>query len=195
MGKIRNWLVRNFLLESWVTLFSKQIHFLRAGRVLFPLTGIVGMIITTDPLYPILQWWDYVLLFIWFLGMYFGFSFFKWSYFNKWPATVDELDDEQRFGHYRARLSGELTNARYIKSIDENGNEVLKHQQNLTDEEWQDYDVLTKMMEKKHSGKFANVWSLVPLVGVIILVVLWFFFIFPHFNPDWVEPINPRRFF
>ncbi len=193
MSKIRKWLVHNFLLETWTKLFGKTLHFLRAGRVLFPLTAIVGMIITTDPNYPILQWWDFVLLFIWFFGMYFGFSFFKWSYFNLYPVKVSELDDEQRHGHYRARLSGDLTNAKYKKVIDEDGDTTLVYQQNLTKEEWQDYHDLTKMMEKKLEGNFAGLWNLVPLVGSILLVILWFFFIFPYFNPDFIST-NPRFF-
>ena len=191
--KIRKWLVSNFILESWVKLFGKTAHFLRAGRVLYPLTAIVGMIIATDPNYPLFQWYDFLLLGILFTGYWLGFSFFKWSYFNLWPVSVSELDDEQRHGHYRARLSGELTTSTWIKGMDEDGNTTLINQQNLTDEEWADYHELTLMLEEKYKGNFSGLWNLVPLAVTIILIAIWFFFLFPYFNQDFIST-NPRFF-
>ena len=178
--KIRQWIVHNFIQETWTKLFGKMIHFLRAGRILFPLIGIVGMIIVTDPAYPILQWWDFALLFVLFVGIWIGFPFFKWSYFKLWPVSVDELDDEQRHGHYRARLSGQLTG------------DPKKHE--LSDEEMEDYDNLTEMLQERYKGNFAGLWHIAPYVFVLLLVAVWFMFIFPYFNPNFISDPNIRFF-
>jgi len=195
MGKIRKWLISNFILEYWFNVFGKHVKSLRAGRILFPLTGFVGLIITLDPLYPKLQWWDIILLIIWAIMIDFGFSWFPFSYFKKYPAKVSELDDEQRQAHYRARMSGELTNSKWKKVIGDDGNEVLINTQNLTPEEWEDFDHLTEKLEEEMKTPFAKFYRVLPLLIAIVAVILSFMFIFPALNPDWMPDPNAHRFF
>ena len=178
---MRKWLVHNFILEAWVNLFGKHVKFLRASRVLFPLVGIIGIIITTDPNYPALQWWDILMLIMLFIMLDFGFNFFPFSYFKKHPAKVEELTDEQRFSHYQARQSGQLTG------------DPAKHK--LTPAEEKDYANLVVMMQEKYASNFAGFWNIAPILFIVIFVIIWFWLIFPYFNPDYIPPESVKRYF
>lgn len=52
MKKIRNWLVRNFVLDYMFTIFGKTFNAPRASRIIFPLFVITGFFVATNPDWP-----------------------------------------------------------------------------------------------------------------------------------------------
>lgn len=156
---------------TWITLFGKTFHTLRAPRVLFPLFVVVGVIITTDPLYPKFQWWDWISMLILSLGIWFGFTFFSWSYFKLFPVKYQELDDEQKHDFLRGIAAG------VIKNPEQDNKYGF-----LTPGQRVNFTRLTYYVENKYKGRFAGLKNLIPLTASILLVVVWYLLIFPYFN-------------
>ncbi len=171
---MRNWLIRNFVLGTWVKAFGKTFHTLRAPRVLFPLIVVIGLIIGTDPAYPAIQWWDIVLLVILAVMMDFGFSFFPFSYFNLKPVKYDELDEEQQLDWLHAHHSGQLTTAKY----DKNGMRL----NGLTPDQVVEMKILEKLMESRYKDPWLSIKNIIPLLLSLALLVIWYNWIFPYFN-------------
>jgi len=182
MSKIRKWIVRNFVLGTWIKAFGKTWHTLRAPRVLFPLFVFVGMFITMDPNYPILQWYDFILLGLLAVGVWIGFNFFSWSYFGLYPVKYEEMDDEQKHDFLRAVKSGDLTNSVYKRIIDENGMTVYEFAGGLTKEQEKELKRLTILLEQQYKSKWSGLKSLIPVGITILSVIIWYNFIFPYFN-------------
>lgn len=171
---MRKWLVRNFVLGTWVKAFGKTWHTLRAPRVIVPVFVTLGMVIITDPAYPAFQWWDAVILGVFAVMFDLGFSFFPFSYFKLNPVKYEELDDEQKLDWLRAIESGQLTTAKY----DVLGN----HLNGLTPEQQVEKRILVKLMESKYKDPIASLKNAAGLIYALILIVIWYNWIFPAFN-------------
>jgi hypothetical protein len=92
MKKIRQFLVRNFVLDYTFKLFGVQRNAPRASRIIYPLMAITGYFSATNPDYPtptLLIWVLYALLAT---ALFFGFI-----YFRIYPAKWEELDEIQKF--------------------------------------------------------------------------------------------------
>ena len=168
---IRKWIVRNFVLGTWVKLFNVKFHTLRAPRVIVPVFVTTGLVIVTDPYYPAFQWFDIVLMGLLAICIWLGFNFFSWSYFSLWPVTYEEMDDEQKHDFLRAIQGGNVKNPEQ-----ENKYGFLIG--------WQieEFHRLTQEQEKRYAGRFAGLKNLIPTGISLAVIVLWYLFIFPHFN-------------
>ena len=92
MKKIRQFLVRNFVLDYTVNLFGKMYNAPRASRIIYPLMVITGYISGTNPDWPtptLLIWALYLLVA---LALFFGFVYFRF-----YPVKWEELDNFQKF--------------------------------------------------------------------------------------------------
>jgi hypothetical protein len=96
--KIRKFLVSNFVLDYWITVFGKRFNAPRASRIIFPLMAIAGYVHVTNE--SILSWG---LIGLVLASLYFGFLHFKF-----FPAKWEELDDVQKC-QYGMVKSGKLT--------------------------------------------------------------------------------------
>lgn len=168
---IRKWIVRNFVLGTWVKIGKVKFHTLRAPRVIVPIFVVTGLTIITDPNYPAIQWFDIVLLTILLTSLWIGFNFSKLSYFSLWPANIDEMDDEQKHDYLRAIKGGFLPNYEYEE----------KRYAPLSAIQEGELTMLTEELERKYSKTFGGLKSLIPLALSILLIVVWYLFIAPHF--------------
>ena len=103
MKKIRQFLVRNFVLDYTFKLFGVQRNAPRASRIIYPLVVLSGWISVTNPDWPTptpLIWALYSLLSI---SLYFGFVHFRY-----FPPQWEELDNFQKF-QYGVFKSTDLT--------------------------------------------------------------------------------------
>jgi hypothetical protein len=92
MKKIRQFLVRNFVLDYTFKLFGTTFNAPRASRIIYPLMVITGWFSVTNPDWPTptpLVWVLYSLLAT---ALFFGFVYFRFS-----PVKWDELDEFQKF--------------------------------------------------------------------------------------------------
>ena len=109
MKKIRHWLVKNFVLDYYLTIFNIKYNAPRASRIIFPLFVITGMLICFNDDWPtptIPIWIMYILVT---LSLYFGFMHFK-----IFPVTWIELDDLQKY-QYGYVKSDKLTKEQYLE--------------------------------------------------------------------------------
>lgn len=168
---MREFLVKQFVLATYVKLFGKTFTFLRASRILFPMFTIIGMIIVTDPAYPALQWWDFLLLTVLTAAVWVGFGFWNWGYFRLFPFKYEELDDEQKQNYLDGIKQGKLKNP-----------EQDYHFGYLVGWQITEFERLTELQKQKYSGKFAGLTNLIPLGVTLVLVALWYHVVFPYFN-------------
>ena len=92
MKDIREFLVKNFVLDYFFTVFGKQYRAVRASRIIFPLVVLSGWFSATNYDFPIPGpglWILYILLS---LSLFFGFVYFKF-----YPAKWEELDVMQKY--------------------------------------------------------------------------------------------------
>lgn len=171
MKIIRKWIVRNFALGTWVKIGGVKFHTLRAPRVIVPIFVITGLTIVTDPNYPAIQWFDIVLLSILTISFWIGFNFFKISYFSLWPVKYEEMDDEQKHDYLRAIAAFNIPNP-----------EVEGRFGPLNLEQMEEFYNLTQLQEVRYKKRFAGLKNLIPLVLSLITIVIWYLYIFPHFN-------------
>ena len=168
---MRKWLVRNFVLGTWVKAFGKTWHTLRAPRVTVPVLVATALVIITDPLYPAIQWYDIVLLALLAACFELGFSFFPFSYFKLNPVSYEELDDEQKLDWLRAHESGQLTTAKY--------NKAGVHLNGLTPDQMKEKERLVKVMESKYNDPMESLKNVLPLLVSLGVIILWYIFIAP----------------
>lgn len=92
MSKIRQFLVKNFVLDYTVKLFGKMYNAPRASRIIYPLMVITGYFSTTNPDWPTPT------LFVWLLYLILAAAlFFGFVYFRIYPVKWKELDEFQKF--------------------------------------------------------------------------------------------------
>lgn len=92
MKQLRQFLVKNFVLDYTFNLFGKIYNAPRASRIIFPLfviTGIANILNDDFPTPNGLVWFLYFLVA---LALFFGFV-----YFRLFPAKWEELDDFQKY--------------------------------------------------------------------------------------------------
>ena len=92
MKKIRQFLVRNFVLDYTFKLFGVQRNAPRASRIIYPLMAITGYFSATNPDYPTPTLFIWVLYALLTAALFFGFIYFRISAV-KW----EELDEFQKF--------------------------------------------------------------------------------------------------
>ena len=167
---IRKWIVRNFVLGTWVKIGKVKFHTLRAPRVIVPIFVVTGLTIVTDPNYPAIQWFDIVLLTILLTSLWIGFNLFKISYFSLWPAKIEEMDNEQKHDYLRAIKMGVLPNYEYDGKFAP-----------LTAIQEGELTMLREELEEKYSSTFGGLKNLIPLGISLLIIAVWYFFIAPHF--------------
>ena len=79
-------------------------NIMRAPVVIMPLILITGLVLAYSPNYPIIDWYEYILLGLLAISVWFGF--FHWKFF---PVRWAELDDYQKWVYGIAVGSGQLT--------------------------------------------------------------------------------------
>ena len=160
---MRKLLVKHFVFGTWMILFGKQLHMLRAARILFPAFCITGSVITFyDPTSWTLEWFDIVLLIILALLVWIGFGFFNWGYFRLFPFTYDELDYEQKYDYLTMKQKGLLK---------KDG----KFDTNLTEEELQDLNLIKLLYaDEIDKVRFYQIHNLAGLVIGVASVVIGF---------------------
>jgi hypothetical protein len=92
MKTMREFLVRNFVLDYTVNLFGKMYNAPRASRIIYPLMVITGWFAVTNPDYPTPTLFIWVLYALLATALFFGFI-----YFRIYPAKWEELDMLQKF--------------------------------------------------------------------------------------------------
>lgn len=171
---MREWLIRNFVLGTWVRAFGRNWHTLRAPRIIVPVFVTLGLVIITDPAYPAFQWWDVLIMIVFAIMFDLGFTFFRFSYFAKYPVRYEELNDEQKLDWLRAIQSGELTTAKF----DIAGN----HLNGLTPDQIKEKARLAAIVEAKYKNPIASLKNVIGLIYAIVLTIVWYNWIFPAFN-------------
>lgn len=161
---MRKWLVRNFVLGTYVKVFGVKFHTLRAPRVLFPMFVFGAMFIMgSNPADFGFEWYHTFIYFIWALGIWLGFNFFTWSYFSLKPPTYEEMDDEQKYDFLRAINLGVVTNP-------EQGDKYGY----LTEEQLDEFKRLKEIHEEKYKDRFAGLISLYPVTISILSIISWY---------------------
>lgn len=169
MSKIRKWIVRNFELGTWVRLFGKNWHTLRAPRVIVPVFVFSALLIMrNEPTNFTIYWWGYILLGLMALVFWLGFNFFNIGYFGLFPYTYDELDDEQKQDFLRGIAGGKIPNPEQDNKIGF-----------LVGWQIEEFERLTKLMEERYKGSFGGLKKLIPLGVSLLGVIIWYIFIAP----------------
>jgi hypothetical protein len=88
---IRQFLVKNFVLDYRTKLFGKYYNSPRASRIIYPLMVIAGYLTATNPNYPYPSFLGWVFNGLLALSLFFGFIYFRF-----YPAKWEELDDFQK---------------------------------------------------------------------------------------------------
>lgn len=170
---IRKWIVKNFVLGTFVTVFGRTLHTLRAPRVIFPLFALTGIVMSAD---WAIQWYDAILLGLIALSFWIGFPMFKWSYFRLFPIEYDELDDMQKYDWIRAQKSGSLTGQDYIRHDNKDGSvsfdPILDYLTEEQESHWVSWRV--KMLREHYNKRFAGLSNLIPLGVSILAVIIWY---------------------
>ena len=167
MKVIRNWLVRNFVLGTWIKVFGKKMHTLRAPRVLWPMFIFGALIIMgTEPWNYSFEWWNSIIYFIWAVGIWLGFDFFSWSYFKLHTVKYKELDDEQKYDFLRAIKLG------VVKNPEQDNKYGF-----LFGWQLEEHKRLENLHNEKYKGKFAGLKNLIPLGTTILGILIWYIFI------------------
>jgi hypothetical protein len=157
---IRKFLVQNYELSTHVRIFGKTIITLRAGRIIYPLFILIGVIIIGNPLTYTFFWYHIPAYIFLALTIYFGFI-----HFRLFPYTWEELDTEQRYfwmmAYNKAGGSGGMENI-YPRSMDQ----------------WNaEFWILQEIIERNYyTGRFANLRSLTGLMASIIITIIWYFY-------------------
>ena len=166
MEKIREILVRELVLGTWVVLFGQPFHTLRAARVLFPWTVGTAIIVIGNPLTWDLFLYDYIALGGLFLVYWLGLGNFRWTYFGMFPAKYEELKtDEQKYDMLRAIQSGVAKNP---WSDDKYGP--------LPDYMLMEMRALSDRIRVQYKGNFAGLKNLVPLALSLLAIAIWFIY-------------------
>ena len=92
MKTIREFLVRNFVLDYTVNLFGKMYNAPRASRIIYPLMVITGWFAVTNPNYPTPTFFVWILYGLLVAALFFGFVYFRF-----YPVKWEELDKFQKF--------------------------------------------------------------------------------------------------
>jgi hypothetical protein len=159
---MRKFLIRNFVLGTWVVFAGVRFHTLRAPRILFPsLVAVALIVMGSDPYDYTLYWYDWALVVSWLVMADFGFSFFPFSYFKRRPVKIYELDREQRYDYLRAIYLGEVPN--YVVGAPRFG---------LTDEQFEELRILKTYIDSKYRGKW-HLKNLIPLALSIIAIIIY----------------------
>ena len=163
---MRKFIVKHFSLGTWVRIFGKNWHFLRAARIIFPVGVFAGLVISVDPAWPAIQWWDVVVLFVFAVTLWLGFGGLLPNFLNYWhynPVHWSELDEEQQQDYMRAIDSLKVINYKYGVYT------------KLDDQQKADFNTLTRAMELKFLGKkTAQTFNLIPLgIGVFFFIIAW----------------------
>lgn len=109
---MRNWLVKNFVLDYQLTLFSTTYNAPRASRIIFPLFIITGILTCFNPNWPVPTIPIWVCYFLTLLSLFFGFI-----YFHIIPVEWEELDLWQKY-QYGALKPHDLTKKQYMEWLD-----------------------------------------------------------------------------
>ena len=89
---MREFLVRNFVLDYQIKLFGKTYNAPRASRIIYPLMAITGWFAVTNPNYPTPTFFVWILYALLATALFFGFVYFRIH-----PVKWEELDDYQKF--------------------------------------------------------------------------------------------------
>ncbi len=88
---MRNWLVKNFVLDYMVSIFGKTYNAPRASRIIYPvflITGISNLFNDNWPTPNLFIWFMYLITLV---VLFFGFVYFRF-----FPVRWDELDNFQK---------------------------------------------------------------------------------------------------
>ena len=88
---MRKFLVKNFVLDYSITLFNRKWNAPRASRIIYPIMFLTGYLVATNPNYPTPDLFLWIMYFLSFLALFFGFVYFRIK-----PAKFEELDKEQK---------------------------------------------------------------------------------------------------
>jgi len=102
---MRNWLVKNFVLDYQLKLFNTIYNAPRASRIIFPLFVITGILICFNSDWPIPTIPIWICYFLDLLSLFFGFI-----YFHIIPVEWEELDNYQKY-QYGCLKAENLTKA------------------------------------------------------------------------------------
>jgi hypothetical protein len=89
---MRKWLVKNFVLDYFFTLFGTTFNAPRASRIIFPTFVITGLLVSTNPDWPTPTPLIWIMYFLCTVVLFFGFIYFK-----LYPAKWEELDELQKY--------------------------------------------------------------------------------------------------
>lgn len=92
MKSLRNWLVKNFVLNYMFTIFGKTFNAPRASRIIFPLFFITGIFVARNPNWPTPTLFIWILYALCAIALFFGFV-----YFSFFPVKWEELDKSQKY--------------------------------------------------------------------------------------------------
>lgn len=105
---MRKLLIKLFVLDYKIkfSLLGLKIdtNIMRAPTIIFPIILTTGITITSSENYPTIDWYEYILLALLSLSVWFGF--FHWEFF---PVKWGELDNFQKWVYGIAVRSGKLT--------------------------------------------------------------------------------------
>jgi hypothetical protein len=108
---MRNFLVKNFVLDYKFTIFGTTFNAPRASRIIFPIFMLTGWLCASNPNYPtpdITLWVMYIMTAV---SLYFGFI-----HFRIYKVTFSELDEFQKY-QYGIFKPNELTQLEYKEWI------------------------------------------------------------------------------
>ena len=163
---MRKFLIRNFVLGTWIKIGKIKVHMLRAPRVLLPLIVAIALFIMgNDPTDYSLSVLDWALVVFWLVVAEFGFSFFPFSYFKLNPVKYEEFDNwEQKLDFLRA--VGDLKAYNPAHGDKKYGP--------LTNAQKEEMSKLVKIAEEATDKTFYGLSNLIPLAVSVLAIVIWY---------------------
>ena len=163
---MRAFLIRNFVLGTWIKFGGIKVHTLRAPRVLVPLFVAMALFVMgTTPMIYTLGVLDIIAVVIWLVIADFGFSFFPFSYFKLKPVKYDEFKSwEQKLDFLRAVKDLKVYNP-------ERGEKVYGP---LTERQMIEMKELVAIAEEKTKRKTYGLKNLLPLAASLLAIIIWY---------------------